>query len=382
MSADLDPLDPVALTSALVRCASVTPEEGGALVLLQGLLEAEGFRCTRVDRNGIANLYARFGEQGPALGFNGHTDVVPTGDVSAWTRPPFSGEIAEGKVWGRGACDMKSGVAAWVSDAIAAARDGVRGSLVLMITGDEEGDARDGTVALLDWMDAQGERVDHCVVGEPTSRQGFGDMVKIGRRGSLNARIIARGRQGHSAYPHMALNPLPALAGLCARLAAHELDAGTDHFQASTLALTSIDTGNMASNVIPAEASARLNIRFNDAHDGAGLVAWLEAEAAKAAEESGVGFELRARVSGESFLTPPGRLSDLLSAAIEAETGAAPELSTSGGTSDARFVKAHCPVAEFGLTGLTMHQTDEYAPVDEIERLRAVYARVIAAYFA
>ena len=382
MSADLDPLDPVALTSALVRCASVTPEEGGALVLLQGLLEAEGFRCTRVDRNGIANLYARFGEQGPALGFNGHTDVVPTGDVSAWTRPPFSGEIAEGKVWGRGACDMKSGVAAWVSAAIAAARDGVRGSLVLMITGDEEGDARDGTVALLDWMDAQGERVDHCVVGEPTSRQGFGDMVKIGRRGSLNARIIARGRQGHSAYPHMALNPLPALAGLCARLAAHELDAGTDHFQASTLALTSIDTGNMASNVIPAEASARLNIRFNDAHDGAGLVAWLEAEAAKAAEESGVGFELRARVSGESFLTPPGRLSDLLSAAIEAETGAAPELSTSGGTSDARFVKAHCPEAEFGLTGLTMHQTDEYAPVDEIERLRAVYARVIAAYFA
>lgn len=382
MSADLDPLDPVALTSALVRCASVTPEEGGALVLLQGLLEAEGFRCTRVDRNGIANLYARFGEKGPALGFNGHTDVVPTGDVSAWTRPPFSGEIAEGKVWGRGACDMKSGVAAWVSAAIAAARDGVRGSLVLMITGDEEGDARDGTVALLDWMDAQGERVDHCVVGEPTSRQGFGDMVKIGRRGSLNARIIARGRQGHSAYPHMALNPLPALAGLCARLAAHELDAGTDHFQASTLALTSIDTGNMASNVIPAEASARLNIRFNDAHDGAGLVAWLEAEAAKAAEESGVGFELRARVSGESFLTPPGRLSDLLSAAIEAETGAAPELSTSGGTSDARFVKAHCPVAEFGLTGLTMHQTDEYAPVDEIERLRAVYARVIAAYFA
>ena len=382
MSADLDPLDPVALTSALVRCASVTPEEGGALVLLQGLLEAEGFRCTRVDRNGIANLYARFGEQGPALGFNGHTDVVPTGDVSAWTRPPFSGEIAEGKVWGRGACDMKSGVAAWVSAAIAAARDGLRGSLVLMITGDEEGDARDGTVALLDWMDAQGERVDHCVVGEPTSRQGFGDMVKIGRRGSLNARIIARGRQGHSAYPHMALNPLPALAGLCARLAAHELDAGTDHFQASTLALTSIDTGNMASNVIPAEASARLNIRFNDAHDGAGLVAWLEAEAAKAAEESVVGFELRARVSGESFLTPPGRLSDLLSAAIEAETGAAPELSTSGGTSDARFVKAHCPVAEFGLTGLTMHQTDEYAPVDEIERLRAVYARVIAAYFA
>ncbi|SDX25745.1 succinyldiaminopimelate desuccinylase [Albimonas donghaensis] len=382
MSAELDPLDPVALTSALVRCASVTPEEGGALVLLQGLLEAEGFRCTRVDRNGIANLYARFGEQGPALGFNGHTDVVPTGDVSAWTRPPFSGEIAEGKVWGRGACDMKSGVAAWVSAAIAAARGGVRGSLVLMITGDEEGDARDGTVALLDWMDAQGERVDHCVVGEPTSRQGFGDMVKIGRRGSLNARIIARGRQGHSAYPHMALNPLPALAGLCARLAAHELDAGTDHFQASTLALTSIDTGNMATNVIPAEASARLNIRFNDAHDGAGLVAWLEAEAAKAAEESGVGFELRARVSGESFLTPPGRLSDLLSAAIEAETGAAPELSTSGGTSDARFVKAHCPVAEFGLTGLTMHQTDEYAPVDEIERLRAVYARVIAAYFA
>ncbi|MEC9434325.1 MAG: succinyl-diaminopimelate desuccinylase [Pseudomonadota bacterium] len=377
-----DPVDPVALTSDLVRCASVTPEEGGALVLLQARLEAAGFRCARVDRGGVCNLYARFGEQGPALGFNGHTDVVPTGDVSAWTRPPFSGEIAEGKVWGRGACDMKSGVAAWVAAAIDAARQGVRGSLVLMITGDEEGDAEHGTVALLDWMAAQGERVDHCVVGEPTSRKSFGDMIKIGRRGSLSARIVARGRQGHSAYPHMALNPLPPLAALCARLAAHELDAGTEHFERSTLALTSIDTGNMASNVIPAEASARLNIRFNDAHQGAGLIAWLEAEAARAGEASGVAFEVRARISGESFLTPPGRLSDLLSAAVQAEAGVTPELSTSGGTSDARFVKAHCPVAEFGLTGLTMHQTDEYAPVDEIQRLKAIYARVIADYFA
>jgi succinyl-diaminopimelate desuccinylase len=308
--------------------------------------------------------------------------VVPVGDVSAWTRPPFSGEVAEGRVWGRGACDMKSGVAAFAAAAMDAAAEGARGSIVLLITGDEEGEAVHGTRALLDWMEARGERLDHCLVGEPTSRAAFGDMVKIGRRGSLNAVIRAHGRQGHTAYPDKALNPLPALSALCLELAAHELDRGTIHFQPSTLALTSIDTGNAASNVVPGRAEARLNIRFSDAHSAATLTQWLEEMAWRAAEESGVAFEVETHASGESFLTPPGRLSDLLSEAIRAETGAAPELSTSGGTSDARFVKDHCPVAEFGLTGLTMHQTDEWASVEEIRRLKAVYLRVLRAYFA
>jgi succinyl-diaminopimelate desuccinylase len=376
-----EPVDPVALTAELVRRPSVTPEEGGALRLLEARLSEAGFRCAWVDRGAVRNLYARFGEQGPVLGFNGHTDVVPVGDESAWNRPPFSGEVAEGRVWGRGACDMKSGVAAFAAAAIDAARGGVRGSIALLITGDEEGEAQDGTRALLDWMGETGERLDHCLVGEPTSRERFGDMVKIGRRGSLNATIRAAGRQGHTAYPDKALNPLPALSALCARLACHELDRGTEHFQPSTLALTSLDTGNPASNVIPSAAEAKLNIRFNDAHDGASLIAWLEREAARAQAESGVTMTVSARVSGESFLTPPGRLSDLLGEAIRAETGGAPELSTSGGTSDARFVKDHCPVAEFGLTGLTMHQTDEWASVEEIRRLKAVYARLIAGYF-
>lgn len=377
-----DPVDPVALTSELVKCPSVTPQEGGALALLEARLSAAGFRCTRVDRGGVSNLYARFGEQGPVFGFNGHTDVVPTGDESAWTRPPFSGEIADGRVHGRGACDMKSGVAAFAAAAMDMAGEGVRGSIVLMITGDEEGPADDGTRALLDWMEANGERVDVCLVGEPTSREGFGDMIKIGRRGSISASIRATGAQGHTAYPHKARNPLPPLAALCARLASHELDAGTEHFQPSTLALTSIDTGNPATNVIPGQATAKLNIRFNDTHSGASLDAWLREEAAKAAAESGVEMSVKTRITGESFLTPPGGFSTLLADAVEAEAGRRPELSTSGGTSDARFVKDHCPVAEFGLTGNSMHQTDEYAEVDEIRRLKAVYARVLRDYFA
>ncbi|MGM0584546.1 MAG: succinyl-diaminopimelate desuccinylase [Pseudomonadota bacterium] len=376
-----EPVDPVELTAELVRCPSVTPEEGGALSLLEARLLAAGFRCERVDRGGVSNLYARFGEQGPVFGFNGHTDVVPVGDASAWTRDPFSGEIAEGRVWGRGACDMKSGVAAFAAAAMDMAAQGVRGSIALLITGDEEGDAEDGTRALLDWMAERDERLDHCLVGEPTSRERFGDMVKIGRRGSLNAVIRAEGRQGHTAYPHKALNPLPVLSRLCAGLAEAELDAGTAHFQPSTLALTSIDTGNPASNVIPSKAEARLNIRFNDAHSGASLTEWLKAEARKAEAKSGVRLAVSTRVSGESFATPPGKLSELLEKSIEAEAGLRPELSTSGGTSDARFIKDHCPVAEFGLTGTTMHQTDEWADVEEIRRLKAVYLRVLKGYF-
>ncbi|PZR00748.1 MAG: succinyl-diaminopimelate desuccinylase [Cereibacter sphaeroides] len=378
------PVDPVALTADLIRCPSVTPEEGGALILLQRLLSGAGFDCTRVDRGGVSNLFARWGRRGAnrSFGFNGHTDVVPVGDSDAWTHDPFGGEISDGWLWGRGATDMKSGVAAFV----AAAVDFVRasppdGAVIITITGDEEGDAEDGTVALLDWMAENGETMSLCLVGEPTSPEKLGQAMKIGRRGSLTAKITARGVQGHSAYPHRTKNPLTALIRLLDRLASHELDRGTEHFEASTLALTTIDTGNPASNVIPAEARATLNIRFNDAHTGTSLSDWLRAEAGKVQAETGVTFGLEIGISGESFLTPPGALSGIVSRAVQAETGLTPELSTTGGTSDARFVKDHCPVVEFGLAGKTMHQVDERVAVAEIVTLKAIYGRMLADYF-
>lgn len=377
--------DPVALTADLIRCPSVTPEEGGALVLLQGLLEEAGFACTRVDRNGTSNLYARRGEKGHArsFGFNGHTDVVPVGDAAAWSCDPFGAEIRDGVMFGRGATDMKSGVAAFA----AAAMDFVTetppdGAIVLAITGDEEGDATDGTVALLDWMAEQDERMSVCLVGEPTCPSEMGDMMKIGRRGSLSAWFTVTGTQGHAAYPHRALNPMPAMARLMDRLASHELDTGTDHFDASTLAVVTIDTGNPATNVIPAQSRGTVNIRFNDIHTGAALSDWLREEAAKVDAAFGTTTEVKIKISGESFLTPPGPLSDLVAAAVEAETGRTPELSTSGGTSDARFVKDHCPVVEFGLVGKTMHQVDENVPVDQITRLKEIYTRILRDYFA
>lgn len=377
--------DPVALTADLIRCPSVTPEEGGALVLLQGLLEEAGFACTRVDRNGTSNLYARWGEKGHArsFGFNGHTDVVPVGDAAAWSCDPFGAEIRDGVMFGRGATDMKSGVAAFA----AAAMDFVTetppdGAIVLAITGDEEGDATDGTVALLDWMAEQDERMSVCLVGEPTCPSEMGDMMKIGRRGSLSAWFTVTGTQGHAAYPHRALNPMPAMARLMDRLASHELDTGTDHFDASTLAVVTIDTGNPATNVIPAQSRGTVNIRFNDSHTGAALSDWLREEAAEVDAAFGTTTEVKIKISGESFLTPPGPLSDLVAAAVEAETGRTPELSTSGGTSDARFVKDHCPVVEFGLVGKTMHQVDENVPVDQIARLKEIYTRILRDYFA
>ncbi len=379
------PTDPVALTRDLLRCASVTPADAGALAVLRRVLEPAGFECHRVDRGGICNLFARWGPRGAArtFGFNGHTDVVPVGDIAAWSVDPFGGEIRDGVLWGRGATDMKSGVAAFA----AAAVDFVRatppdGAVVLAITGDEEGDATDGTVALLDWMEQQGERMSACLVGEPTCPQYMGQMIKIGRRGSMTAHFVARGVQGHSAYPHRARNPVHALAALACRLTVKVLDEGTEHFDASTLAVTTIDTGNTASNVIPAECRMTVNIRFNDAHSSAGLIDWLRAEAAQVSDASGVQFEMTTKVSGESFLTPPGDLSALVARAVEAETGVQPELSTSGGTSDARFVKDHCPVVEFGLVGQTMHQVDERVPVEQIEQLKSIYARILRDYFA
>ncbi|MGB2199840.1 MAG: succinyl-diaminopimelate desuccinylase [Pseudooceanicola atlanticus] len=377
--------DPVALTADLVRCPSVTPEEGGALVLLEKLLSGAGFDCTRVDRNGTSNLFARWGRRGAnrSFGFNGHTDVVPVGDESAWTVPPFGAVEKDGYLWGRGSTDMKSGVAAFAAAAIDFVRDTPPdGAIILTITGDEEGPAKDGTVALLDWMAENGEAMTDCLVGEPTSPNHMGEMMKIGRRGSMNATFEVTGIQGHSAYPHRARNPLPAMARLMDRLASHELDTGTEHFDASTLAIVTIDTGNPATNVIPAACRAGVNIRFSDAHTGDSLSDWLREEAEIVAKLFNVEIAVNVSVSGESFLTPPGPLSDLVAKSVQAETGVVPELSTSGGTSDARFVKDHCPVVEFGLVGKTMHAVDERVEIDQIRQLKSIYGRILSDYFA
>lgn len=378
------PTDPVKLTADLIKCPSVTPEEGGAIGLLEKLLSGAGFECIRVDRAGIANLYARWGDKGHArtFGFNGHTDVVPPGDIATWTHAPFSADVVDGVMYGRGATDMKSAVAAFAAAAVDFVRDTPPdGAVVLTITGDEEGDAMDGTTAILDWMNETGEAMSVCLVGEPTCPETMGDMIKIGRRGSMSAWFTVTGVQGHSAYPHRARNPLPAIARLMDRLASHELDQGTDHFDASTLAVVTIDTGNPATNVIPAVCNGTVNIRFNDRHSGASLTDWLRAEADRVAEEFEVEVEMRVKISGEAFLTPPGELSTLVSNAVKVETGVTPELSTSGGTSDARFIRSHCPVVEFGLVGRTMHKVDECVPVDQIDQLKAVYSKILQDYF-
>jgi len=286
-------------------------------------------------------------------------------------------------MYGRGAVDMKSGVAAFVAAAIDFAKDTPPdGSIVIAITGDEEGDAVDGTTAILDWMAQNNEKIDHCIVGEPTCPETFGDMMKIGRRGSLSALFTAKGIQGHSAYPHRAKNPLPALVRLMDVFANHELDKGSDHFGPSNLAITTIDTGNPANNVIPAQAKATINIRFNDIHTGQSLSRWIKEETDVISHETGIEIGVEIKISGESFVTPPGRLSDLVSKAVQAETGKLPELSTTGGTSDARFVKDHCPVVEFGLVGKTMHAVDERVEVAQINQLKSVYTRILQDYFA
>ncbi|WP_295314689.1 succinyl-diaminopimelate desuccinylase [Roseobacter sp.] len=378
-------VDPVALTADLVRCASVTPADEGAMDILHRLLSDAGFDCARADRGGIANLFARWGAQGHArtFGFNGHTDVVPVGDEAAWSRSPFGAEVVDGIMYGRGTTDMKSGVAAFAAAAVDFVQDTPPdGAVILAITGDEEGDATDGTTALLSYMEQAGEKMDVCLVGEPTCPDVMGSMMKIGRRGSMTAWIRLTGKQGHSAYPHRALNPLPAMMRLMDRLSSRELDQGTDHFDPSTLAVVTVDTGNPATNVIPAECSGTVNIRFNDLHSGETLSDWIRDEIASTETEFGVKADLRIKISGESFLTPPGPLSDLVAAAVEAETGVKPELSTTGGTSDARFVKDHCPVVEFGLVGQSMHQVDEHVQVAHIKELKAIYARILASYFA
>lgn len=378
-------IDPVQLTADLIRCPSVTPAEGGALVLLEQLLSGAGFQCTRVDRGDTSNLFARWGTKKHArtFGFNGHTDVVPVGDEAAWSVDPFGAEVKDGILYGRGSTDMKSGVAAFVAAAIDLVKNAPPdGAIILTITGDEEGDATDGTTALLDYMDASDEKMDVCLVGEPTCPDQMGDMIKIGRRGSMTAWFTVQGVQGHAAYPHRANNPLNAMVRLMDRLASHTLDAGTAHFDPSTLAVVTIDTGNGATNVIPAQTKSTVNIRFNDSHSGASLSEWLQSEVDAVSHEFGVTIDTHIKISGESFITPPGPLSKLISAAVEAETGIRPELSTTGGTSDARFVKNHCPVVEFGLVGKTMHQVDEHVEITHIQQLKSIYSRILSDYFA
>jgi len=378
-------IDAADLTARLIRCPSVTPADAGAIPLLSDLLEAAGFEVFRADRGKVKNLVARWGSKGHAktFGFNGHTDVVHPGDPADWSADPFGAEIRDGWMIGRGATDMKSGVAAFVAaavDLICAATP--EGSILITITGDEEGDATDGTTAILDWMAANGEAMSVCLVGEPTSPERLGEAIKIGRRGSMTAYFTATGIQGHSAYPHRANNPVPAMARLVDRLASHALDDRTEHFDPSTLAVTTFDTGNPASNVIPAACRATVNIRFNDTHSSASLTEWLRAEAGRIADATGVEIDMTTQVSGESFLTPPGDLSALVADAVQAETGVAPVLSTAGGTSDARFIKSHCPVVEFGLVGQTMHQVDERVEVKQIHVLKVIYRRILESYFA
>ncbi|WEF23840.1 succinyl-diaminopimelate desuccinylase [Paracoccus sp. S3-43] len=376
-------IDAADLTARLIRCPSVTPEEGGALVLLADLLAEAGFEVHRVDRNGTPNLFARWGARGArSFGFNGHTDVVPPGDLGSWTHPPFSGHVEDGVIWGRGATDMKSGVAAFVAAAIDFVRETPPdGAVILTITGDEEGPSRDGTTAILDWMDQHGERMDACIVGEPSNPEIMGEMMKIGRRGSVTFTITARGVQGHAAYPHKAKNPLHALTAFLNDLIAAPLDAGTEHFDPTGLQITSIDCGNPASNVIPETARAVVNIRFNDLHSAASLEADLTARAARVSAATGVTLTIAAQVTGEAFLTQPGPFVDLVRSVVTQETNRQPVLSTTGGTSDARFIKNHCPVVEFGLVGTYMHQVDERVPVAQVQQLKTIYQRILEKYF-
>jgi len=375
-------IDPVNLTADLIRCESVTPKEAGALVLLEELLAKAGFECNRVDRGLVSNLFARWGT-GKTLGFNGHTDVVPIGSLDDWSVDPFGAEIKDGFLYGRGSTDMKYGVAAFAAAAIDFVQNNpAGGSIVLAITGDEEGQAKDGTLALLDWMNDNNETINHCIVGEPTCPENMGEMMKIGRRGSMTAYFTVRGIQGHSAYPHRAKNPLPVMAELICDLTSFELDQGSEHFDPSTLAVTTIDTGNLANNVIPAECRATVNIRFNDMHTSEELSVWLKEVTNKIASKSDVEINMEIQVSGESFITALGSFSDLVSNSVYSETGIYPQASTSGGTSDARFVKDHCPVVEFGLVGKTMHQVDERVSVNHIHQLKAIYANIIKNYFA
>ena len=383
--------DPVALTRDLIRCPSVTPAEGGALTLLAKQLERLGFKAHRLTFSeagtaDVENLYARIGSGAPHLVFAGHTDVVPAGDEAAWTHPPFSGELAGGAIYGRGAVDMKGAIAAFTAAAAAhLAGNGGRprkGSLSFLITGDEEGPAINGTPKLLAWAKQQGETFDHCLLGEPTNPDKLGDAIKIGRRGSLSGTIMVTGKQGHVAYPQLAFNPIRYLVRIMTELMSESLDFGTEHFDASNLEFTSVDVGNRAVNVIPGQARAKFNIRFNDRHTQDSLRSWLETRCAQIAPAE-VSCEIEyAQGNSDAFLTKPGPFTELVARSISEVTGRRPQFSTSGGTSDARFIKDFCPVVEFGLVGQTMHQIDERVPAADLLALTAVYQKILDRYFA
>ena len=376
-------IDAVELTRDLIRRPSVTPADAGAMDVVEEALAGLGFACRRMRFGEIENLYARYGTARPNLCFAGHTDVVPVGDVAAWSQGAFDAAIVDGVLIGRGAVDMKSAIAAFAAAASRAIAAGeVKGSLSFLITGDEEGIATHGTKLVVDALAAEGEAIDHCVVGEPSSSTVFGDMIKVGRRGSINAEITVRGVQGHVAYPQRAANPTPVLIRLLARLQDRRLDEGYPEFQPSNLEVTWIDVPNTATNVIPGTARARFNIRFNPNHTGAALAAWFEDEAKAVADGFNGTVTVDPSISGEAFLTAPGPFTDVVAAAVADVAGSPPELSTTGGTSDARFIRALCPVVELGLVGTTMHQIDERVPVAEIRQLQAVYERLITRYFA
>ncbi len=377
--------DPLALAQAMIRCPSVTPADAGCLDVLEHAMASLGFDCHRMvfSEDGtpdIDNLYVRLGDQSPNFCYAGHTDVVPVGDVASWTVDPFGAGVIDGVLYGRGAADMKGGIACFVA-AVAAfleARQGdFDGSISMLITGDEEGLSINGTIKMLKWLEDRGETLDVCVVGEPTNPEQLGDMVKIGRRGSLVGHLTLYGTQGHTAYPHLADNPVPRLLKILTTILEHEYDSGTEHFPASTIEVTTIDIGNPAANIIPARVSATFNIRFNDLHSSESLIQWL----GQILDQGAGRYDLETHITGEPFLCPPGELSRLLSDAVQKATGRVPELSTTGGTSDARFIHHACPVAEFGLIGQTMHKTDERVAVSDLTALSDIYRLVLEGYF-
>ena len=376
--------DALTLAQKLIRAQSVTPDRGAALDVLQAALEPMGFVCTRYPFGDVDNLYARLGSAAPVLAFAGHTDVVPVGDEDGWTRGPFSGDLEDGVLWGRGAADMKGAIAAFVAATghYLDQNGPPPGSIAFLMTGDEEGPAINGTVKLMEALHAAGERFDQVIVGEPTNPNHLGETIKVGRRGSLNGVVTVTGRQGHVAYPELAANPVPVMMAFLGQLLARTLDDGAPHFQHSNLEVTSIDVGNTAHNVIPGRATAKFNIRFNTAHKGDDLKRWIESEAKAVDLDFNGSIDLDLAVTGEAFLSTPGPFVATLQDAIEAETGRRPALTTGGGTSDARFIRNYAPVCEFGLVGATMHQIDERVPASDVETLTRIYARVIDGYFA
>ena len=386
----IDFKDPVALAQALIRCPSVTPEEGGALTLLEDALKPAGFDCKRLVMTtpgtpDVDNLYARLGRKQPNLCFAGHTDVVPVGDAAKWTHPPFGAEIHDGVLYGRGAVDMKGAIAAFVAATLRLVdRHGgeLPGAISFLITGDEEGPSINGTMKVLDWMRENGEVMDACIVGEPSNPKTLGEEIKIGRRGSLNAELVVAGKQGHAAYPALAENPVPKIARLIDRLSSTPLDQGNDDFEPSSLQVTVLNVPNTATNVIPNEARAKFNIRYNNLWTRPKAEAWVREQCATAAAEVSARWEVSFSGTGDVFLTKPGPLVETLRGAVIEATGRTPALTTNGGTSDARFIQAYCPVVEFGLTNALAHHVDERVAVADLQALTGVYERFIERYFA